>query len=169
MRLTKADAAKRRKMIQSLVGASIVDKNGVEVHAVEKLRMAFALMEERGVIAEGRWWCCERCGKRNMQEVFETVPRGKPLPFGYCFFDDDDWVNYAVNRYEFLVLTFKSFAGSHKAVGMIVTDCLDSLGLEWKWDGSEDQEIQVCMGEDTGVNAKWRRSGRCVESMKGQT
>lgn len=169
------DAIKRRKLVQSLVGASIVDKDGVEVHPLEKLRMAFALMEERGIVAEGRWWCCNTCGTLNMQEVFETVPRGKPMPFGYCFFHEQDWDDYtgegdwfdAVRASQSLNLTFHSFAGSDKAVGMIVTDCLDALGLEWDWNGSVRQRIAVNMGEGTGIGAKWRRSRRCVKSFKG--
>ena len=54
----KQDAAKRRKLVQSLVSASIVDKNGKEASPLGKLRLAFAAMEERGIVAEGRWWCC---------------------------------------------------------------------------------------------------------------
>jgi hypothetical protein len=172
VRIAKADAAKRRKIIQSLVSASIVDENGVEVHPLEKIRMAFALMEERGVVAEGRWLCCNNCGTAFMQELFEEWPKSKPFPFGYCFFHEDDWEDYTTewaaedDKQHLLHLSFRSFAGADTAVGKIVTDCLDAMGLEWEWNGSAKKRIAVEMGERSGLGAKWRRSRRCAKASK---
>jgi hypothetical protein len=157
----KSDAAKRRKMIQSLVSASIVDKNGVEVHPLEKLRMAFALMEERGVMAEGRWLCCLSCGQNAMRDLYDEISNsGADEPFGYCFFHDEDWEAYTEENAGEIYLAYNSFLGSAKAVGRIITDCLDALGMEWAWGGSTNDRISVKLGAGTGVLTKWRRSRR---------
>lgn len=158
----KQDSAKRRKMVQSLVSASIVDKSGVEASPLGKLRLAFAAMGERGIIAEGRWWCCASCGNAAMADLWEDADEDE-APLGYCFFHEQDWDAYLVDGT--IYLAYQSFTGPSKCVGWIITDCLDSVGLEWEWNGSERQRILVKLCEGEPMDRTWRRSARLTRSI----
>jgi hypothetical protein len=158
----KQDAAKRRKLVQSLVSASIVDKNGKEASPLGKLRLAFAAMEERGIVAEGRWWCCGTCGNYAMGDLWKQSAEHES-PLGYCFFHEQDWDSYLADGTVYLA--YQSFTGPSQCVGRIITDCLDSVGLEWEWNGSAKTRILVKLCDGEPMDRTWRRSKRLVKSI----
>lgn len=116
-----------------------------------KLAQMFEGLENRGLIARGRFACCHSCGCYDMHQRFEKSADGcKPL--GFVFFHDQDWENYL--ECGELWLSYGSFTGLPEHIGCIITDALDIFGLDYEWDGKGSTRIRIRMGKP--IQRQWR-------------
>ena len=150
-------AQKAFRGLRHLVNAAIVDDGGNEIGPLDKLRLVFYGLAQRGIMAEGRWLCCLSCGSAAMEDAYgEWEEKGSGQPFGFCFFHDQDWDTYLETGE--LYLAFGACGGSDRAVGILITDALDVFGLDYEWNGNSRRRIRVKLYDGRPKETTWRRS-----------
>ncbi|PPF85414.1 hypothetical protein C5E07_06745 [Pseudoclavibacter sp. RFBJ3] len=114
----------------------------------EKLRAAFADLEQAGVVARMNFACCQNCGHAEI-EAERTI--GKHV--GYVFFHQQDAERLAGDDAE-LLLAFGTFAASasqtaeeraeaEQQLGRLVATTMRSNGLAVEWDEQTSSRIAV--------------------------
>jgi hypothetical protein len=121
----------------------------------DKLDLAFADLEEQGIIARQDYWCCSRCAHYAAGfEIFDNE-RGEDFWKGYVFFHEQDTDGAPGGS---LLLGFGAFKEDDKAAKEVARTVIETLGrykLKTRWNGNTDIRIRV-----VNLNWRWRRFTR---------
>jgi hypothetical protein len=124
----------------------------------DRLDAAFEELNQLGVMARHNWTCCGTCGCAEVPEEFSRLRgrwQGRPI-IGFAFYHNQD-TESAVGGHG-IYLNFGScenfknqsdYARASVAVGRAIVEVLKKHRLRAKWNGKNDQRINVPM--------KWRR------------
>lgn len=116
-----------------------------------KLQRVFGGLHNRGIVARGRWTCCQSCGGAAIWDIYEQAPPGSK-PLGFVFFHDQDWDHYRESGV--LWLAYGSFTGPDEHIAIIVSDALDVFEIPHEWSGKRSDRIRVTLGKPT--QRAWR-------------
>ena len=118
----------------------------------DKLDLAFADLEEQGIIARQDFWCCARCA--HYAAAFETSRNKREEGFwkGYVFYHEQDTDEAPSGS---LLLGFGAYEDSDEAMKAVARTVVETLGrykLKTRWNGRPDTRIDVI-----DLNWRWRR------------
>ncbi|MCA9675484.1 MAG: hypothetical protein KC464_10650 [Myxococcales bacterium] len=119
----------------------------------DRLDAAFDELNERGILARHRWWCCQNCGHATMGAERDTIVADGGMARGYAFYHVQD--TEAVADGGPLFLAFGAFDGDDAADKTIAQETVDVLAahdLAVRWDGSTSSRIAVPL--------RWQRRAR---------
>jgi hypothetical protein len=130
--------------------------------AKEKLTKAFGLLQKRGLIARQSFSCCGGCASYELAtRVAAAVTkdaRQKEKIRGVCFYSrQGGFFEKGRRGYVRVRSCFLQFGQvdtkEHGPVGLptvdvgkLVCECLTEAGLTWKWNGDENETIEVLPG-----------------------
>jgi hypothetical protein len=118
----------------------------------DRLDVAFANLEQQGIVARQNFTCCQNCGHAEVGEEIEEAQMLQEVK-GYTFYHMQDTESAAETGT--LWLAYGSLSGDEGdsvAVGRAVAAAIGDVGLTVKWDGSLSKRICV-----TGMEWKRRR------------
>ena len=107
----------------------------------ERLKAAFATLNCAGVIARGKFWCCQSCGCYAMSGIIEKRKAKGKEEKGYVFFHRQDNESRVAGSNFFLAYGGADLDAA--AVGAMVVDALASHGVKTEWDGDIGRRIEV--------------------------
>ena len=118
----------------------------------DKLDLAFADLEEHGIIARQDFWCCARCA--HYAAAFETSRNERDEGFwkGYVFYHEQDTDGAPGGS---LLLGYgarEDGDDAMKAVARTVVETLRRYKLKAEWNGKPETRIEVI-----DLNWRWRR------------
>jgi hypothetical protein len=118
----------------------------------DKLDLAFADLEEQGIIARQDYWCCARCAHSAAgYEIFGNE-RGTDFWKGYVFYHEQDTDGAPGGS---LLLGFGAYEDGDEAMKEVARTVIETLGrykLKAEWNGKPDTRIDV-----VDLNWRWRR------------
>jgi len=118
----------------------------------DKLDLAFADLEEQGIIARQDFWCCARCAHYAAASEIYGKERNESFWKGYVFYHEQD-TDYAPDGS--LSLGFGAYEGGDEAMKAVASTVVETLGrykLNTQWNGKPDTRIEV-----VDLNWRWRR------------
>ena len=118
----------------------------------DKLDLAFADLEEQGIIARQNYWCCARCAHSAI--VYEILGDESKRDFwkGYVFYHDQDTDGAPGGS---LLLGFGGYKPGDEVMKEVAETVVETLGrykLKAEWNGKPDTRIKV-----VNLNWRWRR------------
>jgi hypothetical protein len=118
----------------------------------DKLDLAFADLEEQGIIARQDYLCCSGCAHSAAGfEIFGNE-RGKDFWKGYVFYHQQDTDGAPGGS---LLLGFGAYEDGDEAMQEVARTVIETLGrykLKARWNGKTDTRIEVI-----DLNWRWRR------------
>ena len=118
----------------------------------DKLDLAFADLEEQGIIARQDYWCCARCAHSAAgYEIFGNE-RGEDFWKGYVFYHEQDTDDAPSGS---LMLGFGAYEEGDEAMKEVARTVIETLGrykLKAEWNGKANTRIDV-----VNLNWRWRR------------
>lgn len=118
---------------------------------VDRLELAFDMLEDKGIISRQNFTCCATCGASEIAtEIEDFEAYGRPAR-GYAFFHQQDTESVVDTGH--LYLSFGAANGETDAefveIGQEVFEALNAVGLKVRWDGKLEHRI--------GITMKWQR------------
>ena len=112
----------------------------------DRLELAFAALEEEGIVARQNFTCCSTCGGTEIWEEIEAARADGVAGQGYAFFHMQD-TEAAVEGHGLYMSYGACDAGEAAAIaiGYRIVAQLEAHGLTTQWDGSWSQRIGVPM------------------------
>ncbi|MGO9108386.1 MAG: DUF6891 domain-containing protein [Thermoguttaceae bacterium] len=119
----------------------------------DRLDLAFANLEDQGIVARQNFTCCQNCGHAEIGAEIEQAQKLREVK-GYVFYHMQD-TESAVETGT-LWLAYGSLTGDEEesvAIGHAIVEAIRHVGLAVKWNGSLNQRICA-----TGIDWKRRRN-----------
>jgi hypothetical protein len=118
----------------------------------DKLDLAFADLEEQGIIARQDYWCCARCAHSAAGCAMFDNERGKDFWTGYVFYHEQDTDGAPGGS---LLLGYGAREDGDDAMKTVARTVIETLGrykLKAEWNGKPDTRIEA-----VDLNWRWRR------------
>jgi hypothetical protein len=142
---------------RALQAHALAEKTWPAVTDYDRLRAAFAALEDRGITARENFSCCGTCGSTEIWDEMDDARNGGATVTGYAFFHMQDTERAADG--DGLYLNYGAVEeGEAAALGgaaTIVSE-LERHGLAVDWDGS--------WGKRIGVTLDWKRRREQIDT-----
>lgn len=116
----------------------------------DRLDLAFADLERKGIVSRQDFTCCGTCGVAEIGAEVDEYEKAGTQARGYTFYHSQDTESAALGHGLYLNYgSVKEGEAAALAIGREVVRTLEENGLETKWDGSWKQRI--------GVVLEWKR------------
>ena len=139
----------RRLVDQALADHAAEQADWKGLTDCDRLDMAFAALNDEGIVARQDFTCCQTCGHAEIADEIDGAG-GPDAVRGYTFFHMQD-TEAAVNGHGLYLAYGATEPGQDAAaaVGRVVAGALAAAGLSVAWDGDVQRRI--------GVDLTWRR------------
>lgn len=147
------DAEIEEDVVARIVDAELLEHYGLQETWTEptdcdKLDVAFAAMEKRGLVARQNFTCCNTCGLAEIWREITAAEESREV-CGYAFYHMQD-TEGAVEGGTICIKYGPTTGTTAEDVGDHICDALEASGLGFGWSGSADDTIEVDV-------ADWRK------------